>query len=632
MTIELELSPKEDRIWLKSPYSPETVIKCRAASGSWAKSVNRWTFPVDLDKCKELREHFPDLVIGPKLEQWAWDEMDKRSTLGTISALDPTKPVDLPNVRELAPNIWAAMSERSYQTVASAFGVQAQRWYNGDEPGLGKTIETFGALIEGAHFGRWLVIAPSTSVVATWGPELERWIKPNFNMRVWMPGVKWLGKGTARSATPAEREAELDDYLAHSEEYDIAVCLVNAEMVRTQRADGVTTHDNPQLFSIEWDAMIGDEVHKYLLNIGGKNPTQVGLGFDKLRATETAMVVALSGTPMKGRPRNLWGGFRWLRPATYTSRWGWMEKRLVSIENNYTQSGKTFTDKIIPEKMADYEEELAAIMIRRTKDSLYLVNPGWAPPPKMHEVVWLPMTPKQRKIYNALSNKKEILLGEARLAPKGHLAMDTRLQQLACCAGRMRLDEYEEDAAYVPELPSNKLDWLVGTMLPSKGINPIRKNSRNEDEQLQDGTDKVVVASQYTKFINLWADELRRCGINCHVLTGQTNIGARAKMVEDFQSDNMETRVMLINTQAGGTSITLDAHCHDLVVMSETWVPDDQIQVEDRVHRTSNVKHHVTIWIVRSLDTIEQQVADMNAAKTGRNDAYLTHPLQRGGH
>jgi SNF2 family DNA or RNA helicase len=142
------------------------------------------------------------------------------------------------------------------------------------------------------------------------------------------------------------------------------------------------------------------------------------------------------------------------------------------------------------------------------------------------------------------------------------------------------------------------------------------------DPKLDDGDSKVVIASQFTSMINLWAEALRAKGIECLVMTGETNKGdAFARMQRQFQAKG-GPRVLLLNTMAGGVSITLDA-ADDMAIMDETWVPDDQEQVEDRIHRTSRTDHQVTIWYVRSEGTIERDLAGSNIIKDDRQKRSL---------
>jgi SNF2 family DNA or RNA helicase len=166
-------------------------------------------------------------------------------------------------------------------------------------------------------------------------------------------------------------------------------------------------------------------------------------------------------------------------------------------------------------------------------------------------------------------------------------------------------------------LPSGKFNWLLN-FLEERGIEP------NGD--LSDEVHKVVVASQYTSLINMWAVSLQEKGIHCYTLTGATSDKRRAAITKDFQEHD-DVRVFFINTTAGGVSITLDS-ADDIVLMDETWVPDEQEQVEDRVHRASNVTHNVDVWYVRSKDTIEEGIAQTNAGKALANHVVLD--AQRG--
>jgi SNF2 family DNA or RNA helicase len=105
------------------------------------------------------------------------------------------------------------------------------------------------------------------------------------------------------------------------------------------------------------------------------------------------------------------------------------------------------------------------------------------------------------------------------------------------------------------------------------------------------------------------------------VLTGETKDSDRAAITERFQKAD-DVRVFLINTTAGGVSITLDA-ADDIVIADETWVPDEQEQVEDRVHRASNVEHQVDVWYLRTADSIEDQIVQANADKAINNHVVL---------
>lgn len=127
---------------------------------------------------------------------------------------------------------------------------------------------------------------------------------------------------------------------------------------------------------------------------------------------------------------------------------------------------------------------------------------------------------------------------------------------------------------------------------------------------------KVIVASQFSRLIDMIERELNKDGVATFKLTGATNAKQRAAMQTSFQSDPDSPKVFLLTTTAGGVSLTLDA-ADDVVILDETWIPDDQLQVEDRAHRLSRTDHSVTIWNVRSRNSIEEAIARVTS---GRED------------
>jgi SNF2 family DNA or RNA helicase len=178
----------------------------------------------------------------------------------------------------------------------------------------------------------------------------------------------------------------------------------------------------------------------------------------------------------------------------------------------------------------------------------------------------------------------------------------TRLKQFANGYGTL-VPGRDGGKKFAPAFPSNKFDALV-EMLEERGITGV--------EETEEGEGKVVIASQFTEVINLFATELRRKGIQVLLLTGKQSDREREESVKRFQKPG-GPRVFMINTMAGGVSVTLDA-ADDLIFIDETFVPDDQEQVEDRTHRTSRV-HNVTIYYLRTRGTIDETIARNNIEK-----------------
>lgn len=603
---DVKIERHGNRIWATIPYDEGRgpVYAKRVTGASWSQANKVWTYPLDIEVCRRLRALFgAHLKVGIELAAWATTALGAEKEAERLLNIDLTSGVELARVPTVAPKMWAAMQRRGYQPVAAAYAVSVGNCINADEPGLGKTIETFASIIEAGVEGQILVVAPKTSLLATWKPEILKWLVDVEG------GVSIF----VANGPEASRNEVIEEARRSTTRYTFL--MINPEMVRVKKASDCNqtefdcskkhAHIHPKfpaLFAQPWDFIIGDEVHRYLMhaNPRAKASSMVGLGFQKLPCLDSGMTLrklALTGTPMRGKPRNLWGTLHWLRPDLYTSQHRWGKMYFKTEDDAYAYEGQRITDELDPASEAAFNRELDRIMIRRTKKELRRINPAWAPPDKMYFEVWLPMEGKQLKQYKAMEKSASVQLEGGTLSATGVLAEFTRLKQFAGCAGR--LVPTSRGMHFQPEMPSNKVDWLVDSFLNKRGI--------TGDPKTEQGEGKVIVASQFTQLINVTAAELRRVGIEYLIITGETKDAEREASAARFQEPG-GPRVFLINTNAGGVSITLDA-ADDVVLFDETWVPDDQTQVEDRAHRTSNTEHQVNIWYVRSTGSIEEEIA-----------------------
>jgi SNF2 family DNA or RNA helicase len=256
------------------------------------------------------------------------------------------------------------------------------------------------------------------------------------------------------------------------------------------------------------------------------------------------------------------------------------------------------------------------VMIRRTKAE---VAPDL--PPKLYGgehldwnddttpiAVWLPMKGAQKRQYDSMVKDAVAQLGDATLMANGTFSEQTRSRQLACSAGQM------VNEMFYPKLPSNKFDWIL-EFLDERGIDKTLLKAKSSKRAK---TPKIVVASQFTKLLNLYSDELAKRGIRSFLYTGETKKRDRTAIVKDWQNNPAsDTRVLFLNLAAGGTTLDLDAYADELVTVDEPWKRDDEEQVEDRIHRLSNM-HQVTIWRLRSLGSLEEGIA-RNTTRRDRN-------------
>lgn len=620
--IDIVEMPRSRRIGARIPYlDGKGPLAAKRIDGyKWDPKIKMWTYPLDMTTCSRLREVFgKSLQVGAALRDWYRAEADRVSTFQTaLQGFSVDKPMDLPVVAEIAPQMYQAMLDRGYQTIVPRFAEVAGNFLLADQPGLGKTLEVFASLLQMRVRGHVLVIAPKTSLEATWLREVHKWLAE-------VGAVGYVADGPA-----AKRQQIIEEALADTS--PLVFVMVNAEMVRLKeyhdcndpacegsaefcRATKVTNRREgkfPILHDTVWDFIVGDEVHRYLMhaNPRARQKSQVGLGFQRLQTKQHEHgKIAVSGTPMRGKPRLLWPTFHWLRPDLYNSQWRWSKHYFKTEADSYATSGEKVTDDLRPEREAEFNAELGRMMIRRTKGELRAMNPAWAPADKRYAEVWLRMTPEQARLYKQMEKSASARMVGGTLSANGVLAEMTRLRQFANSAGVMQGEFFH------PTSVSNKIDWLMDSFLPERGI-------YGKGHAMEEGDSKVVIASQFTQFLEVISEVLDKAGIEHYVMTGKTNKGsAFARMQDDWQTPG-GPRVLLMNTMAGGVSITLD-YADEMVVLDETWVPDDQEQLEDRIHRTSRTDHQVTIWYVRSEDSIERDLAGTNEMKDDRQKRSL---------
>lgn len=621
----LDVDPESNKVivsWDKK--SPKVESEMTALGGSF-EDFNAYRFRFDMETVKKINSYAKPRG-GMKVTQRAKDSLAllKASVVRARSLSGGSADADISDLLwEEAPDTAKAL--RPYQRAGVQFMLDSPSTLLADEPGAGKTLSSIATMISAGVTGDILVLAPAAAIQVTWPAEVARW-SPNDEI-ITVTGPR------------AKREAALARLRFLPKEGKRRWVLCNIEMAKVKyhkpfELDGKAykgryEYAYPELFFLDysgkmknarkWEAIIVDESHRALITKKTRSheQTQTRCGLGKLATVEGGRRIAISGTPFRGKLENLWGTLNWLFPETYTAYWHWVNE-WFSTESNFFGGSKITS---LDGSEAEFYRSIEPFTLRRTKRE---ISPDLPPKsyagfvPEGMEIEeegqerglvghWLEMKPKQQRAYYQMVEQALATLENGTLVANGVLAEMTRLKQFASCFGKlerkMDSDGYEIDV-FKPELPSNKLDWLL-EFFTELGI----------DKDGQEGPDarKVVVASQFTSMINLFEREINKRGIKTLKVVGGVSAEDRIAAVKQFQTDS-GPQVFLLNTLAGGVSLTLD-RADDIVILDETFIPDDQEQVEDRVHRVSRM-HNVTVHYVRSLGTIEEKIARLTF---GRN-------------
>lgn len=589
-----------DRVHVAFPYDPDSVEAVKSVGGGrWSKAQRAWTFPLDMETCRGLRRAFGDrLALGPEITAWARAEVARERALPTLAASEDAHLHALPLV---APRLAQAL--RPYQRVGVAFVREASRPGEGsllaDEPRTGKTLQAIAGVLdrgEAAH-GLHLVVCPALSVDNVWQREVERWTDA--------PAYACVGKR-------AEREATIAAALA--DDAPVRFLIVNYEMVRYRErcldltCDGaskpshtrdhktVEEMDYPELFGQQYASLLVDESHKVFGSLRVNKGSQAGNGLKRLLVAENGIRLAITGTPFGkgGRVQGMFGTLHFLRPQVYTSFWRWAERHLEVGENDYGY-------KVVGGLKKDMDEEsffrsLGTVILRRTRREVMPWLGG-----KVYEDVYCEMTPKQATQYRRME-KEAIVDG---MIADGVLAELTRLKQFA----NARHEVSAGDAQ--PTADSGKIAALL-ERLDEHGI--------GKDAA---GDEKAIVFTQFERFARVVVDVLRSKGIETTTITGNVTGKARTAARDAFQQPG-GPRVIVMTTQAGGVSITLD-RASSVHMLDEMWNPEDNVQAEDRAVTTTEDgrKEPVAVYYYRSKDTIEEGIASQVANKAAEQHVVL---------
>lgn len=597
----------------------------------WRERSRRWSLPLGMAVCRNIREVFGDqLQIGPRLAEWAKAETaSEKHQRGLGRSLAG---VEMPGVAARAPRLAQAMQARPYQSNAALFLAHGGTGLLADTPGLGKTTEAIAGVIESGVQGPFLVAAPVAAMSDAWEREIA--VRLGEDARV-----------VVVTGSKANRERLLHQAFHEGDRRNLWV-IVNIEMMRTRtwwvcpecgdrweasdkpkssivdcghnplRVDIEKEHQYPILFDLQWGALIMDECQRSLLRNSGK-PTQTRKGAMLLETTGDGLRIAISGTPMRGKPQRLWGVLNWLNRAVYSGYWSWVERFWTVSDTGY--GGAKVIGAFREDRRMAFEADLDRYMIRRTKQEVspdlppkaYMGTPLDVTDPNSPTAVWLRMDPKQEKAYMEMMTISAANVENGKLQAVGILAEMTRLKQLASTFGRITVDQ-----EFRPAFPSNKWNWTEQFLRELNLLDPA-----DADDEPQG---KVVIVSQFTSILNLIAEQLRtEHKTSVAMVTGDVTGGKRQRMIDAFNR-SAELNIMLLNTQAGGVALTLDS-ADDMIFFDETHVPDDQEQAEDRINNRRPEEKVATrrYWYLKSLGSIDEGIARTNLYRDADQKQHL---------
>ncbi len=433
-----------------------------------------------------------------------------------------------------------------------------------DDMGLGKTLEVIARLLkereEVDKVGPTLVIAP-TSVLGNWRKEIERFA-PQLRTLVHQGSTRLKDKQT---------------FMETCQEHDVV--LTSFALARL---------DEKLLQSLEWHRVVVDEAQ----NI--KNPQAAQTRAILKLATPHRL--ALTGTPVENRLRDLWSIFNFLNPG-YLGK----EAQFRKAFEMPIYKGNDLTRSMTLKKLVE------PFILRRVKTDKRIIDDL---PDKIEQKMYCTLTPEQASLYEAVVKDVAEQLKEADGIQRKGLILSTLLKLKQICNHPA---QFLQDGSAFSTERSYKLQRL-GEMI----------------EEVIDSGESALIFSQFTEIGGALERYLEHTQhYNTYYLHGGTSVARRDRMITEFQDAETEPSVFILSLRAGGVGLNLTKANH-VFHFDRWWNPAVEDQATDRAFRigqSKNVFVHKFVAMGTMEERIDAMIEDkkrLSSLVVGTDESWLT--------
>lgn len=381
--------------------------------------------------------------------------------------------------------------------------------------GLGKTIQAIGVYNAVPSIRRVLVICPA-SLKINWRNEFLRWA-------VRSPSI---GVGE-RSFWPSTD-----------------VVVINYDSLGRESVGGKKILRR-EIRDVEWDLLILDEIHYT------KNPKAQRSKF--ALAVKAKRTIALTGTPIPNRVREIWPIVHRLAPDVFADWWPFAKRYCAMTKGpfGWDTSGAS--------NLAELQAKLrSTVMVRRMKSEVLRDLP-----PKQRQVIELPAGNLQRFVaaeQNALAQHQTMLdelrarmeLSKASDDPEEHAEAVRALRQGQKIAfTEMSEHRHKSAIAKLPLVIEHVTDVL-------------------------EEVPKVLIFAHHVDVIKELSSIFK-----CSCIYGAIPPADRLAIVDEFNNNPAE-KVLVCQSDTGGVGFSVKAS--HVIAAELEWVPGTMTQCEDRCH------------------------------------------------
>jgi DNA repair and recombination RAD54-like protein len=477
-----------------------------------------------------------------------------------------------------------------YRATTGLIDAKANGCIMADEMGLGKTLQCIALmwtlLKQSPEAGKSTiqkcVIACPSSLVRNWANEL----------------VKWLGPDAIHPFA-IDGKATKEELIQQIRQWSIASGRAVVRPVL------IVSYETLRLYVNEFGQtpiglLLCDEGHR-LKN--GESQT-----FTALNSLNVQRRVILSGTPIQNDLSEYFALLNFANPNYLGTRAEFRKQFEIPILRGRDAAGTDTDRQKGDERLKELLTLVNKFIIRRTNDILskYL-------PVKYEHVVFCHLAPFQKDVYSHFIQSPEI---KSLLRGKGS-------QPLKAIGMLKKLCNHPDLLDLPADLPGSE-NCLPEDFVP--------KDARGRDRDVKvwysgkmlvldrmlariraETSDKIVLISNYTQTLDIFAALCRSRGYGCLRLDGTMNVNKRQKLVDKFNDPEGPEFVFLLSSKAGGCGLNLIG-ANRLVLFDPDWNPAADQQALARVWRDGQ-KKDCFVYRFMTTGTIEEKIFQRQSHK-----------------
>lgn len=442
---------------------------------------------------------------------------------------------------------------RPYQHKGMSWLSFLQKWGLGaclaDDMGLGKTIQAIAFLLtlqENQRLTRPVLLVCPTSVVSNWEREIHKFA----------PSLKTL-------IHHGDRRAKGKTFASTAQKYN--VILTSYTLV---------FRDQKELATVSWQGIILDEAQ----NI--KNPQ--AKQSQAVRALDAGFRIALTGTPVENRLRELWSILDFLNPNFLGTQQFFQRRFAMPIEK--------YGDR---QTLQSLRKLTQPFILRRLKTDQTIIQDL---PEKQEMEVFCSLSNDQANLYQKLVDESLVDIENTEGIKRRGLILTLLLRLKQLCNHPVLLHSK-------PQIGKN--------FAPRSG--KLLRLEEMLEELISEG-DRALIFTQFSEWGKLLQPYLQeRLGQEVIFLYGATKREARQQMCDRFQNDPNGPPIFILSLKAGGTGLNLTRANHVFHV-DRWWNPAVEDQATDRAFRIGQ-KQNVQVHKFISTGTLEEKISAMIASK-----------------